>query len=160
MDTTVAGCQVDGLETLITVVPLLPPRVTVRVVPIHFPEPWLVVFHEAEPAHPFSRLPEVEVRYQEARRSTVLGRERFTVVLPGNDRLPVQQILDRKVGCIAAVAERHHEWRRGLLEPGRFEDPIDGDTPPVGIELRPSGHAMNVHRDVRRPERTELVPVP
>src|SRR5687768_11054456 len=109
MDTTVAVCQPAGLGMLVTVVALFLPRVPVGVVPVHLPEPWLVVLHETEPAYPFGGLPEIEVRHQEARWAAVLGRERFAVEFPDDECLSIQQILDRKVGRIAAVAERSEE---------------------------------------------------
>src|SRR5262245_25619655 len=108
-ETTLAGCQGDGLGTLVTVVPLFPPRITVAVVPVHFPEPWLVVFHEAQAAYPFGGLPEIEVRYQEAGRAPVFGAERFAVVLPDDQRLSFEQILHWQVGRVSAIAKRHHE---------------------------------------------------
>src|SRR5688572_8735172 len=112
METTVAVCQAPGFGTLVTGVPLFAPRVTVAVIPVHLPEPWLVVLHEAQPAYPLGGLPEIEVRHQEARRSPMFGRERLAVVLPDDQRLSVQQILHRQVGRIAAIAKRRDERRR------------------------------------------------
>jgi hypothetical protein len=88
METTVAVCQATGFGTLVTVVPLFPPGVTVVVVSVHLPEPRLVVLHEAKAAYPLGGLPEIEVWHQEARWPAVFGRERLTVVLPDNQRLP------------------------------------------------------------------------
>src|SRR5688572_26895878 len=160
METTDADCQADGLGTLVTVVPLFPPRVTVAVVSVHFPEPWLVVLHETQAPNPLGGLPEIEVRHQETRRPPLLGREGLAVVVPDDQRLSVNQILNRKVGRIPAIAKRHHERRRWLLEPGRCEDAINGDAAPVSVELRPARHTVNIHRDLRRTNRTKLLPAP
>ena len=86
-------------------------------VPVDLPEPWLVVFHEAQAPDPLGGLPEIEVRHQQARRPPVLGRERLAVVLPDDQRLAVQQILHRQVGRIPAIAKRHHEGEGGSSSP-------------------------------------------
>src|SRR5262245_28908625 len=150
METTVAGCHADAFGTLITVVPLFPPRVTVAVVPVHFPEPRLVVVHEAQAPYPFGGLPEIEVRHKKARWPAMLGRERLAVVLPDDQRLSLQQVLHRQVARIPAIAERHRKSRRGFLESGRRQETIDGNAAPVRVELRPARHTVNVDRDVRR----------
>src|SRR5688572_1176173 len=160
MEITVAGCQADGFGTLVTVVSLFAPRVAVAVVSVHLPEPWFVVLHEPQAPDPFRRLPEVQVRHEETGRTTMLGREWLALELPDNQPLPIQQILDRKVGCIPAVAESHHERRRRVLEPGRSEDALNGDAAPFGVELRPARHAVNVYCDIGWPKRTKLIPAP
>ena len=112
METTVAGCQADALGTLITVVPLFPRRVTIAVVPVHLPKPWLVVLHEAQAPYPLGGLPEIQVRHQEARRPPVFGLERLAVVLPDDQRLSFQQILHRQ-GVLDDVNVRvalRREW--------------------------------------------------
>src|SRR5919108_319128 len=148
IETTLACCQADALGTLVTVVPLFAPRITVAVVAVHLPEPGLVVLHEAEAPYPFGGLPEVELRYQQAGRSAVCRGERFAVVFPDHERLAFEQVLDRHVGRIATIAKRHHKGRRGFLEPSCCEDPIDGDSAPVRVELRPASHAVNIHGDL------------
>src|SRR5262245_15532847 len=145
---------------LVTVVSLFLPRITMVVVPVHLPEPWFVVVHEAQSAYPLRGLPEIEVRNQEACWPSVLGRERLAVVLPNNKRLSVEQILYRHVGCVPAIAKRHHERRRWILEPRRREDAVNGDATPVGLELRPARHTVNVHRDLCGTKRSKLVPIP
>src|SRR5262245_12789049 len=106
METTVAGCQAEALGTLITVVPLFPPGVTVAVVPVQLPEPGLVDLHEAQTPYPLGGLPEIEVRHQKARRPAMLGRERLAVVLPDDQRFSFLQILDGKVGRVPSIAKR------------------------------------------------------
>src|SRR5262245_60635263 len=63
----------------VAVVALLTPGVSVDVVAEGFPKARLVVLHEPQPADPFRRLPEVEVRDQETRRAAVLWRQRLAV---------------------------------------------------------------------------------
>src|SRR5262245_15431906 len=160
IETTVAGCQAAGLGTLIAVIPLFAPRITVAVVSVHLPEPRLVVLDEAQAPYPLGGLPEIEVRYQKPGRAPVFRGERFTVVLPDDQRFAFEQILDRHVGRISAIAKRHDERGRWLLEPGRFEDAVDGDAAPVSVELGPARYTVNIHRDLRRTKRTKFVPAP
>src|SRR3569833_2662826 len=61
-------------------VPLLPPGVAVDVVAAQLPEPGLVARGELQALHPLGRLPEVEVRDQQPRRTAVVGLERRAVV--------------------------------------------------------------------------------
>jgi hypothetical protein len=56
---------------------LLTPGVSVDVVAEQLPEARLIVLHEPQPANPPRRLPEVEVRDQEACRAAVLWRQRL-----------------------------------------------------------------------------------
>src|SRR5262245_26104836 len=160
IETTSAACQPDTFGTLITVVPLFAPRIAIAVVPVQFPEPGLVVLHEAQSSYPLGGLPEIEVRHQEACRASMLGCERLALVLPDDERLSFQQILYREVGRVAPVAKCHHVRRRWVLEPGHLEDAINGDAAPLGVELRPARHAVNIHDDLRRTERTKLFPAP
>src|SRR5688572_2461266 len=90
----------------------------------------------------------------------MLGIERLALIFPDDQRLSLHQILDWKVGRIAAVAKRHRKRRRRLLETSRGEDAVNGDTAPLGVELRPSRHAVNVNVSVDRTKRLKLLPVP
>src|SRR5262247_1649145 len=74
-----AGASAGGGAASIAVIALLTPGVTVDVVAERLPEARLVVFHEAQPANPLRRLPEVEVRDQETRRAAVLRCQRLAV---------------------------------------------------------------------------------
>ena len=60
--------------------------------------------HRHEPAHPLRALPEVEVRHEQPRRTAVLGVERLAVELERDPGLAVEQVLERHVGRVAAVA--------------------------------------------------------
>src|SRR5687768_16843097 len=90
IETTLAACQGDAFGTLVTVLPLFPPWVTVGVVSVHLPESWFVVLHESKPAHPFSGLPEIEMWDQQARRPAMLGCQRLAIVLPYDQRFPIE----------------------------------------------------------------------
>ena len=54
-------------------VPLLTPRIAVHVVPAQLPEAGLVPLRELKTVHPLRRLPEVEMRYEQARRPPVVA---------------------------------------------------------------------------------------
>src|ERR1051325_8314247 len=160
IEITRAACQATGLGTLVTVVPLFAPRISVAVISVDFPESGLVVLHESEATYPLGRLPEIEMRHKEASGPPVLGREWLAVILPDNERFSVPHILDPQLARISAIAERHHERSRRFVDPGCGEDAIDGDAAPVGIELRPTRHAVNIHGDLRWTERAKFLPVP
>src|SRR4030088_31954 len=63
----------------VALVALLEPGVAAVVVAVAFPEPGFVVIEEPEPADPLGALPEVEMRYEETRRSAVIARQRLAV---------------------------------------------------------------------------------
>src|SRR4051794_21032647 len=69
-----------AVESGVTLVPLLAPRVATVVVAELLPEPARVPRQELQPAHPLCALPEIEVRHKQARRPTVFGVERLAVV--------------------------------------------------------------------------------
>src|SRR5437879_1259152 len=73
-------------------VPLLPPRVAVDVIAAQLPEPGLVAPGELEALHPLGRLPEVEVRDQQSRRTPMVGLERSAVVAERHHGLPPRQV--------------------------------------------------------------------
>src|SRR5262245_21039546 len=76
-------------------VPLFLPRLTVYVIAVGLPEPRLVLIEQAEPAHPFGALPEVEVGDEQPRRAAVLGVEGLALVGVGDPGLPVDDVLQR-----------------------------------------------------------------
>src|SRR5690348_10807673 len=98
IETTLAACHATGFGTLVTVVPLFAPRIAVAVVSIHLPESRLVVLHETQAAYPLRGLPEIQMRYEEARGPSVFRVERFAIVLPDDQPFSVEQILHRQVG--------------------------------------------------------------
>ena len=59
------------------VIALLAPRISVHVIAAQLPEAGLVALGELQSVHPLRRLPEVEVRHQQARGAAVIGLERL-----------------------------------------------------------------------------------
>jgi hypothetical protein len=87
----------------------------------------------------------------------VLRIERLVVVRVGDPGLPARDVLEREVGRVAAVAERHDEFRARL---DAIEERVDRDTGPHGVELRPLRDAVDVDRDAFGGKRLQLVPCP
>src|SRR5262249_60832442 len=84
-------------------VPLFPPWTSIVVVSVPFPEPRFVVIQQRDAAYPLGALPEAQMRAEQARGPTVLGRQ-FGAVIPERDPgLLVHQIAKRQVWRIAAV---------------------------------------------------------
>src|SRR6476620_3761464 len=52
---------------------LLAPGIAIDVIAAELPEAGLVVFGELQADHPFRRLPEIEMRHEEPRRSAMVG---------------------------------------------------------------------------------------
>src|SRR5262249_42626435 len=124
------------------------------------PEARLIVRHEAQPADPLSRLPEVEVRDQETRRAAVLRRQ-WLAIEPGRyQALAIEQGFERQVGRVTPGAVRHEVGRWRLVEARRREQVVDRDSPPDGPELAPLGHAVDVDRELGLRQRLELIPGP
>src|SRR5262245_41099525 len=74
-----APARAGGGAASIAVIALLTPGIAVDVIAERLPEARLVVLHESQPADPLRRLPEVEVRDQETRRTAVLRGQRLAV---------------------------------------------------------------------------------
>src|SRR5882724_7395039 len=98
---TSRGVRCTGNPSPVAVVALLTPRVAVVVIPERFPESGLIAIHQAQLPHPLGALPEVEVRNEEARRATVLGRERRAVVFHRYPCLATGDVGERQVGRVA-----------------------------------------------------------
>src|SRR6266542_1064959 len=95
-------------------VPLFAPWVTVVVVAEALPEARLVAVEQPDPADPLGALPEVQVRHQQPRRPAVLGLQVLAAEAEGDPRLAVEQVLEGKVGGVAAVGLRQREAGAGL----------------------------------------------
>src|SRR5215813_13168430 len=78
-------------------VPLLPPWISVVVVAVALPEPWLVVIHQRQAAHPFGALPQVQVGDEQPGRATVFRRQVRAVVAERDPGLSVHEVTDRQV---------------------------------------------------------------
>ena len=120
------------------------------------PEARLLVLHEPQPADPLRRLPEIEVRDQEASPDRRARRQRLAVEPGRHQALATEQVLERQVGRVPAVAVRHEVGRRRLLEARRREQVVDRDPLPDCAELAPLGHAVDVDRDLGPRQRLEL----
>src|SRR5918992_337829 len=119
-------------------VALLFPGVAVVVVAVGLPEARLVVVAQLESANPLGALPEVEMRNEQPRRSAVLGLERLAAVLIRDPRPAADQILERQVGRVVAVAPRRDVAGVGL---DAREQRVDRHPGPGGVELGPLGDA-------------------
>src|SRR5918992_5764792 len=144
----------------VAVIPLLAPGVAVDVVAERLPEARLVVLHETEPADPLGRFPEVEVRDQQARRAAMLGLQRLAVVVGGHHALATDQILDRQVGGVTAIAVGNEIGRRRLVESRRLDQVVDRHALPCRPELAPLGDAMDIDGDLGLRQGLKLVPRP
>src|SRR5216683_763859 len=138
-------------------VPLFPPRISVHVIAVGLPEAGLVLVEELEAAHPLGALPEIQMRDEQPRRAAVLGIERLAVIAERQPGTPAGDVVDREVGAVATVAEGKHECRLGC---GLLEQRVDRYGLPLGVELGPPGHAMNVGRDGLGGQRAHLLPGP
>src|ERR1700677_4870479 len=87
----------------VALVPLFLPWVSVHVVAVGLPESGSVLVHELQAPDPLSALPEIQVRYQQPGRATVLGLKRGVCEAEGHPRLAAGDIRQRKVGRVAAV---------------------------------------------------------
>src|SRR5206468_11370501 len=98
-----------GAEAIVTdgpsvaAVALFEPLVAAVVVAQRLPEAGHVAVDQAEAADPLRALPEVAPRDDEPGRAAVLWRERPAVVLPGDERLAVQDVADWQVRGVATV---------------------------------------------------------
>src|SRR6266436_2010226 len=138
-------------------VALFLPWVSVDVVAVCLPEAGLVGRLEPEAPYPLGALPEVVLRDEHARGAAVLGGERLTCVGEDHPGLAARDVLERQVGRVAAVRVLGHEVGC-RLDP--FEERVDRDASPDGVELRPFGHAVDVAGDLLAREGTELLPGP
>src|SRR6478672_10539780 len=87
----------------------------------------------------------------------MLGVERLAVVLVCHPSLAATNVLEREVRAVAAVAEREDVLGARL---DAFEERVDRDPSPRGIELRPLRDAVDVGGDPLARQRLELLPRP
>src|SRR4051794_31046798 len=138
---------------------LLIPGIAVHVVPAQLPEAGLVSVRELKTVHPLRRLPEVEMRHEQARRPPVVARQRLAFVLERDHGLPRCEVGERHVGGVSVVAM--YEYKpSGSAKASVSEDVVDGHALPSRVELRPRGHAVDIARHPGSRERIELRPAP
>src|SRR5215472_13193994 len=138
-------------------VALFLPWVAVVVVAVCLPEAGLVGRVEPEAPYPLGALPEVVVRDEQARGAAVLGLERLTSVGEDHPGLAARDVPERQVGRVAAVRVLGHVLGC-RLDP--FEERVDRDASPDGVELGPLGHAVDVAGDLLARQGTGLLPGP
>jgi hypothetical protein len=109
---TTAGRQVR--RSFNPLIPLLAPWVSVVVVAELLPEAGGIVKHQLDAADPLGRFPEIQVWDQQSCGSTVLRDKLFSVLLKGDPRFAVEQILQRQVGAVTALAVSHRVICLGL----------------------------------------------
>ena len=90
----------------------------------------------------------------------LLGRQRLAVVVGGHHALAIDQILDRQVGGVTAIAVGHEIGRRRLVEPRRLDQVIDRHALPFRPKLAPLGDAMDVDGDLGLRQGLKLLPRP
>jgi hypothetical protein len=127
------------------------------VVAVGLPEAGLVIERQREAAHPLRALPEVQMRDQEPRRAAVLGVQRLAIVLVDDPGLALGDVLERKVGRVAAVAPSRDVLGRRI---DVFEQRVHRDAPPAGVQLRPLRHAVDVDGRRLLGQGEKLVPRP
>jgi hypothetical protein len=90
----------------------------------------------------------------------MLRRQRFAFVAGRDHRLAVDQVFDRNIGAVVAIAVDHGEGRRRLGQARGLEQGVDADALPMRVELRPSGDAMNVDLHAGLRQGSKFGPVP
>src|SRR5262249_1623534 len=84
-------------STSVVRVPLLPPWISVVVVSVALPEPWLVLIQQRQAAHPLGALPKIEVGDEQPGRATVFRRQIRAVEAERDPGLPVPKVTQRQV---------------------------------------------------------------
>lgn len=138
-------------------IPLLGPRVAAHVIAVLLPESRGVPVHQLDAAHPLRRLPEVQVRHDQASRAAVLGEEWLAVVV-GRDEVPLpQEIIERQVGRIVGISV-HQGMRRRCPHARARQQRRDRDAREDVVVARPLGHAMDVAEHFAHRQPAEFLP--
>src|SRR5687768_6298677 len=82
--------------------------------------------------------------HDHARRTTMLGRQRFVIVFYGNERLTVDDVCKGHIRGIAAVAIGSNE-HGFAIEFNMFEQGVETYALPFHIEMSPLGDAGNIN---------------
>ena len=86
--------------------------------PGRLPEVRLVGFRERQAPQPFGALPEIEMRHEQSGGSAMHRLDRRVGVASYDRALATHQVIDREVGCIAALTMSHDVGRRRLVQSG------------------------------------------
>src|SRR3954452_22119060 len=104
---TVVGSQADRAMSLtVTGIPLLFPRIAAHVISAQLPESRFIAFGEFQAIAPLGALPEIQMRHQQARGSSVLRRQWSTSVHGRHYGLAAHQVRSRNIGRVTAVRLR------------------------------------------------------
>src|SRR5215207_1784820 len=99
------------------------------------------------------------MRYNHARRSTMFGREWLIVIFQRDEGLTIDDLGERYVGGIAAIAVGSHE--HGItVKLGVFEQGIKTYTLPFHVEMSPFGDAGNINHIFLHGKFDEFLPGP
>src|SRR5690242_13884486 len=101
----------------VAVIPLLLPGIAIVVISARLPEAGLILGHEAKPPQPLGALPKVEMRDQEAGWASMSRSDWQALVTSRNHSFSSDQIGNRDVRGVAAVAVGHDKAFRRLLTP-------------------------------------------
>ena len=72
-----------------------------------FPKTSLILCHKLQPVYTFCTLPEVQMRYYQSGRASMLWRQGKSAIFISDKGFPIQQVFYRKVCGIAAITVRH-----------------------------------------------------
>src|SRR6185295_7086174 len=146
-----------GLAGLLEAEALLAPGIAVGVVAVLLPEAAAVLGQELDAVHPLAALPGVEMGDDQAQRPAVVAGEVPAVPGVDEERSSREEVLERQVGRVAAVAVDHHV--RGVRKHARLREKIAGrEALPKVVEGREAGHAVKIGGDACPRQRLELEP--
>src|SRR5215213_4592027 len=144
---------------LIIPIPLFFPWIGMVVIASRFPEARLVLFHQANAAHPLSALPKIQVRYHHPGRATMFWRKRFPIIFQSDKGLTVDHIRERYVCGVASIAKGSDE--QGVpIQVSMFEQCIKADALPLHVEMSPLGDTGNIHNISLHGELEKFLPCP
>src|SRR3954471_583316 len=76
---------------------LLAERIAIHVVSVALPESWDVVVEELKPADPLHRLPRIKMRHDQPQRVAMVGAERLTIMVRGQQHVIAVEVGQRHV---------------------------------------------------------------
>ena len=148
------------LVSLVVVVSLLAPRVSVHVVSVCLPEAGRVFVAEAQSPDPLGGFPEIEMGHEQPHRSAVCGFKRFAVEGVCEHCLSIDDVFGWDVRGVSAVAPCHDVVAGRFVNAGSCEEVVYGYSAPIRVELRPLGDAVDVGMQVGLGQLVEFLPVP
>src|SRR5215213_6444316 len=104
------------------------------VIASRFPEARLVLFHQANAAHPLGALPKIQVRHHHPGRATMFWCKGFIIIFQSDKGLTVDHIRERYVGSVASITKGSDE-HSVMIQIGMFEQCIKADAFPLHVEM-------------------------